>query len=193
MQNRLFNTSSISPVPPPASKSVLSPALELALPTAIQQITQQLTDFITSISATDYARSLDALSGNTIGKHVRHIIEFYEALLQSCEVGVLNYDLRKRNLVYETNPQIAATQLLYAVEQLTQQLSNKNIAISLHYSVMCGIEGQVASCLEREMLYNLEHTIHHQAIIQIAAKTAGFAQHLPPSFGVAFSTQQANK
>ena len=167
--------------------------MQNSLSTATQQVTQQLADFILSIAATDYTRSLNVLSGNTIGKHVRHIIEFYEALLQGCAVGAVNYDLRKRNLLYETNPQIAATQLINTVEELTQQLSTKNIAISLTYSVIHGIEGQIASSLEREMLYNLEHTIHHQAIIQIAAKTAGIAQHLPEAFGVAFSTQQASR
>jgi hypothetical protein len=42
----------------------------------------------------------------------------------------------------------------------------------------------------RELLYNLEHAIHHMALIQVAVRQAFPALTLPAHFGVAYSTVQ---
>jgi hypothetical protein len=46
----------------------------------------------------------------------------------------------------------------------------------------------VQSTIGRELIYNIEHTIHHLAIVKIALKSSIPGMHLPEHFGVAPST-----
>jgi hypothetical protein len=47
---------------------------------------------------------------------------------------------------------------------------------------------KIKSSLERELAYNIEHAIHHMAIIKIALKTLFPKVKLADNFGVAYST-----
>ena len=49
----------------------------------------------------------------SIGKHVRHVVEFYECLLLNSINDVVNYDERKRNLLLEEN-------LKYTIDYITE-------------------------------------------------------------------------
>ena len=47
---------------------------------------------------------------------------------------------------------------------------------------------RVESTLDRELIYNIEHAIHHMAMIKIGLKVLAPELHLPENFGVAPST-----
>ncbi len=57
----------------------------MCLKSASTDMLVQLTEVIGQLTDADYARPLPVLSGNTIGKHVRHILECYELLVTSAE------------------------------------------------------------------------------------------------------------
>ena len=59
----------------------------MSLKAASNDILMQLAEVVDQITSAEYARPVDVLSGNTIGKHVRHILEFYELLLHSAQTG----------------------------------------------------------------------------------------------------------
>ena len=44
------------------------------------------------------------------------------------------------------------------------------------------------SSFERELLYCLDHAIHHQALIKIGLKELHLSHLVSPDFGVAYST-----
>ena len=46
----------------------------------------------------------------------------------------------------------------------------------------------ILTTFERELMYNIEHTIHHLAIIKIAIRLVAPHIRLPDNFGVAAST-----
>ncbi len=48
----------------------------------------------------------------------------------------------------------------------------------------------IPSSVARELLYNIEHAVHHMALIQVAVTNAFPSIELPPHFGVAYSTVQ---
>lgn len=130
----------------------------------------------------EYTQKHPELSEATIGQHTRHIIELYQSLINSYEIGLVNYDLRKRNKAIENQ----TSEAIKATEKLLQQVekSNKKIIIEQGTSAE---KLQIESNYNRELLYNLEHSIHHQALIKVALFKLPHI-NINRNFGVARST-----
>jgi hypothetical protein len=159
-----------------------------------KQCIQNLEEIKTVLSELDnqnYAQKVEVLSGSSIGQHVRHILEFYLCLIQGLKAGVVNYDLRERNLVLESEVRAG----IDAIEYVQAQIKALELEQSLVLEGDCGVEKaesfSIPSNLQRELCYNLEHSIHHQAIIKIGLKSILSEPQLIESFGVAPSTMRA--
>jgi len=146
----------------------------------------QLADFITIIDNQHYTATSDLLLGSSIGQHVRHILEFYSCLKEGYAVQKVNYDLRKRDLAIEQEKMIAL-QLIADIIQWMQIAQPVALMLEGSYEANEKDVFSILSHLERELVYNIEHTIHHMAIIKIAAVNA-YGYQLPADFGVASST-----
>ena len=131
-----------------------------------------------------YTNPCEALSNATIGQHTRHIIELYQCLIEGYAAGEINYDDRKRNPLYE-NDIPAAINVIREIQKNLEQ-PDKDVII------FCGTNDN-SVCIEsnyyREVLYNLEHCIHHQALIKVALLSIKDIQ-IAEGFGVAPSTLQ---
>ena len=129
-----------------------------------------------------YTEPCAALSNATIGQHTRHIIELYQCLLAGYPDGEINYDDRERNTLYE-NDAAAAIDVIKEIKQTLQQ-PDKTVRI------FCTTDDN-SVCIEsnfyREVLYNLEHCIHHQALIKVALLSIKDIE-IADGFGVAPST-----
>ncbi|MBK7410730.1 MAG: hypothetical protein IPJ40_23360 [Saprospirales bacterium] len=51
-----------------------------------------------------YARPLDLFNGSTIGQHIRHILNFYEAVVSGATAGLVDYAKRERDPQIEQDP-----------------------------------------------------------------------------------------
>lgn len=134
-----------------------------------------------------YAQSCEILSNATIGQHTRHIIELYLCLIKGYDDSDVSYDHRQRNKRIEEDLSFALQQLGY----IQEHLEKPNKPVKVRYE-LAGEENQLDSNYFREVMYNLEHTIHHQALIKVAIKHFS-DQEIPESFGVAPSTIQYRK
>ncbi len=145
-----------------------------------------LTDLLKQISQTDYSRELNVLSGNTIGKHVRHILEFFQCLLNGYESQVVNYDQRKRNPILEHDLYAS----LEAIAEINLKLDQKkDQAMHLLTSTSQDEDTiQLGTTYFRELSYNIEHTVHHLAIIRIAVEQEIKSVVMQKDFGYAAST-----
>ncbi len=154
---------------------------------ALEDIVVQLVQYMGTISDEMYAAPLSIIGGNTIGKHIRHILECMEALENGYENGVVNYDARLRLTVYET--QVSATQhkLLELLESLETK-SDKPLQLYGDYSATGNHSEHNNTSFYREIAYNVEHAIHHMAIIKIASLQAYPEIPLASNFGLAYST-----
>jgi hypothetical protein len=148
-------------------------------------ILNQLKELLEAVSDKSYATPLALLHGSSVGQHVRHTLEFYQCLLHQSPSGQIDYDARLRNLQLETDPAVA----LLAVEVLTEKilLLNPDTVLQLH-STFQEHTIKTKSTLARELIYLIEHTIHHFAIIKIALHEQYPDVKLPANFGVAYST-----
>ena len=145
---------------------------------------EQFKEVLQGLPKDCYSQSCSVLSNSTIGQHTRHIIELYLCLLNGYETADVSYDRRERDLKIEQDLSFAIKQLEYIQAQLDRP--NKSITISYE---LAGSETCFDSNYFREVMYNLEHTIHHHALIKVGVEHFTSIQ-LPESFGVAPSTMQ---
>lgn len=126
-------------------------------------------------------------AGQSIGQHVRHILEHYQCLWQALDQGVeLDYEHRPRQNELAQSPVIALSELTAHCRRL-KRLRNSTLLVSLHLSSVEPNQSQtVASSLVRELAFLASHTIHHQAIIKLLSTQMGYS--LPVEFGVHNST-----
>jgi hypothetical protein len=125
------------------------------------------------------------LSNASIGQHVRHIIEMYNCVLQHYDEGVINYDKRERNLVLETSCEDAIAVLHTITKQMPKP--NRSMMLQIPNSQAAGFL-DIDTNYYRELQYNLEHSVHHMALIRIGVAQLAQTVELPEAFGVAEST-----
>lgn len=147
----------------------------------------QLQEVLSSLSNDEYAKPLEILSNASIGQHTRHIIEFFQVLNKNYDAGVINYDKRQRNKLLETNRDVARYELSVILDTIS--MKDKEVALVGTYSPDGLEELTVKSSYYREIVYNLEHAVHHMAMIKIAIQQSTNL-HVPADFGVAAATIQ---
>jgi uncharacterized damage-inducible protein DinB len=143
----------------------------------------ELITHIQRINPEDYKMKHRSISNSSIGEHIRHIINFFEAFLKSFDEDKINYDIRIRNPRIELEKDFAIEKLKEITEQFNSLTLDGNNPLLLETSA-----GNIYSNLSRELHYINEHTIHHTAIIRII-----FLQFFPQyevdsSFGFSSST-----
>ena len=155
-------------------------------------ILDQLEDVVTQVSAEDFAKPSPALSSSTVGQHLRHTIEFFLCLENGFRDGMINYDKRSHDKLIESDKFIA----LNAIRKIREFIVSTTIDASLQLEV--GYDRHTEDCVTiqtnyfRELTYNIEHAVHHMALIKIGIReVAGYVQ-LPHDFGIAVSTLRHN-
>lgn len=146
------------------------------------QTLEQLKIVLTQLPDGIYSKPCETLSGSSIGQHTRHVIELFQCLLKSYDSESLCYDDRDRDKTIETSIETAKR----AISAIQNDLDKPNKAITIKQQ-FSGDEVEVSSNYYREVMYNLEHTIHHKALIKVGIKSF-CDMELPHGFGVAPST-----
>ncbi len=162
----------------------------MQLQNASKEIFQQLIQLLNQLEQSEFTRPLSSLSNHTIGKHVRHIIEFYECLLIGYQAGEINYDQRNHDTNLETSKNLAIKKIHYLCRMMDTPLADKSVILKASFDDHGQEAIHMESSFYREIQYNIEHTIHHLAIIRIAVQTTFSHIVLPAEFGVAYSTRQ---
>lgn len=151
----------------------------------IQNVFVQLTETLTRLSGEQYSQPSKILFNASIGQHVRHIIELFLCLEKGYDTGVVNYEKRKRDYLLETNKDFAI-ELLKDIYHRLDRPNTKLVMEAEDYETTTGVVA-IPSNYYREIAYNLEHTIHHMALIRVGINEVS-AIEIPQDFGVAYST-----
>ena len=162
----------------------------MQLQQAVNNIFVQLADSLNQLSQVEYSQPCTTLFNNTIGQHVRHIIELFQCLEKGYDSGVVNYEKRKRDTAIEADKELASRLLL----EIHGGLSKENKALTLEASYDDHTTEPILfdTNYNREIAYNLEHTIHHMALIRVGINEISSIE-LPEDFGVASSTVKYRK
>ena len=157
----------------------------MRLQQAIQNVFVQLTASLDLLTDDQYIYAGKTLSNATIGQHVRHIIEMFTCLEEGYIRGVINYENRKRDARIETEKDLAIVLLKKIYETLDRE--NKPLILEAAYDENSTELIQFDTNYYREVAYNLEHTIHHMALIKVGIREVSDIS-IPENFGVASST-----
>lgn len=127
------------------------------------------------------------LLGSSIGEHVRHILEFYEGILNNNTFLFVDYSKRERKKNIEINLEFANDFIAY----IMLSLASKNVENAVLKIQDTSISDQIfTSSYGRELYYCLEHSIHHQALIRVSLIEQNLLGIAKPTFGYANSTIQ---
>ena len=156
----------------------------------IQNVFVQLSESLNLLQDAEYTKPSKILFNATIGQHTRHIIELFLCLEKGYTGGVVNYEKRKRDHRIETDRKLA----IQLLKDIYHRIERPNIDIVLetedYEDTITTVS--IPTNYYREIAYNLEHTIHHMALIRVGINEVSSVE-LPEEFGVAFSTIKYRK
>jgi uncharacterized damage-inducible protein DinB len=146
-------------------------------------VINQLKEFLESLPTAIYYQPLQVLHNQSIGQHTRHVVEFYGCLLAGIANTVVNYDLRERNIAIEKDKELAINFLEKTKAELIKLQDDFPLVLQTNTFNM-----PISSSLCRELVYMIEHTTHHLAMIRMALSETQADIALSDNFGVATST-----
>ncbi len=152
---------------------------------SIQNIIYQLTEVLNLLSLEQYVMPSQRLNQSNIGQHVRHIIEMFQGLENGYEKGFINYENRRRDKIIEINKDLAIkllNDIPLSIGKAEKDLILETCPDEVNTSFI-----QIKTNYKRELAYNLDHAIHHMAMIRVVIKEVTDLE-LPDNFGMAFST-----
>lgn len=157
----------------------------MTLQQSVHAILYPMETSVLQLSDQQYCQKITTLSGASIGQHVRHTAEMFICLELGYQTGIVNYEKRKRDILLEVSRE-------KAIETLRQirkgvQPKNKDLLLNAGYDEKSDAVFSFSTNYFREIAYNLEHVIHHMALIKIGISEVSDLQ-LPEGYGVAPST-----
>lgn len=149
-------------------------------------------DLLEKISDKEYVHSDPPFFESGVGKHMRHILDHYESLINGW-TNKINYDARMRNTEVETSTQKAIAKCRLIINSIqtfqdsSQSLDSK-VLVRSNESGEIGETPWSSSSIKRELQFMVSHTVHHYALIAFILKSQNV--EVPKNFGVAPSTMR---
>ena len=164
-----------------------------------RQFLKQAADLIDQISDELYANNDSRYFMSGVGKHIRHILGFYEQFLTGWSEKI-DYDARQRDPRQENERAYARDQIsavMDRLDQLSMSIDGDALQVRVKNDDVESDESNYSqSTVARELQFLKSHTVHHYAVVAMILKVQGFEP--PAEFGVAPSTlvyleQQASR
>ena len=163
----------------------------------LQHVSRSILDQLISISEQlndeEFRAPLKILSSNSIDKHMRHIIEFYDLMVIGYQTGIVNYDSRSHDCVIEENRLMAIEKMNALKSEIKINSNDHDLILKASYDKEHHAPITIKTSFFRELQYNIEHAIHHMAIIKIALVSEFELVSIHKGFGIAYSTIQYEK
>lgn len=160
----------------------------MKLKTPISNLLEQIQYVLDGLTNEQYTQPVKVLSQSTIGQHTRHILEFFIELNKGYENGIVDYDKRIRNHAIESDKFFAVNTLQQIINELVKP--DKELILRVEYGKAHSLT--VPTNYFRELVYNIEHAVHHMALIRIGAEAFTDIE-IPAEFGIAASTLKFRK
>lgn len=151
---------------------------------------QQGLDVLQNIPEFLYTEVVPEYFSGSVGKHIRHILNFYECFLSGISRGRIDYDSRHRDVMVETSlggAQARMRAVMKTLSALDARQCNEDVLVHQNEGAIEDPENDWSrSTVGREIQSLVSHTVHHYAIIALILRIFGF--ECPRDFGVAPST-----
>lgn len=151
-------------------------------------ILDQLSGAVQQLTTREYSCPSETLSGSSIGQHLRHTLEFFICLEQGFGRGVINYDKRGHDKLIEADKETASFVMDRIRQFINSQPEDRPLLLEVGYDLNSDECVPVQTNYFRELIYNIEHAVHHMAIMKIGIREVADHVSIPADFGVAAST-----
>lgn len=156
---------------------------------AASALLTQCEEFIREVPQSVYTTESMVLPGGTVGKHLRHVVDHYTAIVMGLSGSeAIDYDHRMRDTPMERDRETALA-VLAQVRRQVSALSGMHEGTHVRVRVMLtgdGMEALLGTTLARELAFATHHGVHHQAMMRAIA--GEFGVEAPRDFGKAPST-----
>jgi uncharacterized damage-inducible protein DinB len=159
----------------------------MQLSQAANAILTQLLGVVEQMTEEDFRKPSRALNAS-VGQHLRHTLEFFICLEQGYDQGVVNYDKRIHNKAMENDRFIALHTIRQIQEFIHARLEDKVLKLEVGYLPDSDECVTISTNYLRELVYNIEHAVHHMAIMKIGIREVAGYISMPADFGIAVST-----
>lgn len=160
----------------------------MELSNACTKILSQLSTVVRQIDPLDFSRPSRVLSNSTVGQHLRHTLEFFICLEKGFDMGVVNYDQREHDTQIEADKFLALRVIGRVSEFVNNRNSNHPLLLEVGYERDNENSQSIETNYYRELTYNIEHAVHHMAIMKIGLREVAPYVVIPSDFGIAVST-----
>ncbi|MFY0687939.1 MAG: DinB family protein [Cyclobacteriaceae bacterium] len=160
----------------------------MSLHSSANHLIAQLNQVMNQLKPEEFSQPLEVLSGSSVGQHIRHTLEFFICLIDGANGNSINYDNRKHDAIIEQDVKIAMSVCQSITDFLDKNPTDFDLTMEANYDVEQGEALSFRSSFYRELAYNIEHAIHHMALIKIGVRSLERSILLPDHFGVASST-----
>lgn len=124
---------------------------------------------------------------SSVGMHVRHILDHFIAFKNGLDSDLINYNIRNRESQIECDRGVGLAQVKgYYTWFCDQDFDDKSVFIESEISISATQNEIIESRLSRELVYLINHTIHHVAYAGLGAKQLGIK--IDSTLGVAPGT-----
>jgi uncharacterized damage-inducible protein DinB len=157
---------------------------------ALQKALRQELSLLCALSPEQYRLPAAGHFCSSVGMHLRHNLDHFEAFFDGLKTGEIDYESRSREGQIEDVPSLAEGALNDFIAKLETLRALAETPLQIREESEAGTKERhwLDSSLGRELQFLLGHTVHHNAIIAMIVDRHGLK--LPQGFGVAPSTQR---
>ena len=153
-----------------------------------KELLSQLNHIVEQCETEDFSKPLQILGDSTLGQHIRHTLEFFICLFDAKNTGIIDYDDRKHDELIQTDKKLTQSIIQSITQFLDENEKDFPVLFKINYSTDDNNSEMMSSSFFREISYNMEHAIHHMALIKVAVNHKLTYISLPKNFGIASST-----
>lgn len=164
---------------------------EAVLAEGLVSVLLQVDIILKTLQKLPQSQAQEYFVGLGVGKHLRHIYDHFLAVKQGVNGGCIDYNLRNRGGLLEVDIEASRQQLnvlFLWCNQLPEYAAIFHQTLRVESEVDCLQQVLLPfdSTLARELLYLMNHTIHHVAYVKLLLSTQNVV--LPAAVGLAPST-----
>ena len=160
--------------------------------TALANALEQLNDILVELERMPTQLADNVYREANIGQHMRHVFDHMLAIRLAIQEGLVDYDRRERGNEVETDRLMASQQLsLLRLWIQTEDFDNHKVSVASEIDCENTQRMHFDSNLNREILYVINHSIHHAAHIKLLLEQFGI--NLPAHIGIAPGTASFNR
>lgn len=153
------------------------------------EIVSQGKSFIKKTPTKLYRTIVSPHFSSSPGKHIRHILDHYFALINGLQSGLIDYNKRERDSIIELEPKMALAKI-EEIEAWLSSIKKGDLHLELNViseiSLTDTINQSCKSNLARELIFVASHAVHHFSLMSAMASLQG--EKVIEEFGVAPAT-----